>query len=97
MVCLKKNIAYEFVSAFPAEPTLSISSYLDGLCDGRLVAVELLFFEGMICSKEHCPILPIFCHFLRVQVVQPYSITDTTTVLKKMRLFYQGYQSFIRM
>ena len=44
----KRNVADEFILAFPAVPHMSCSSYLDGLWNGRQVAVELLLYAMLL-------------------------------------------------
>ena len=39
----RANTTYEFVLVFPALLSMSSSSYLDALWDGRLMAIQLLF------------------------------------------------------
>ena len=48
---LLENVAYELVQTSPAGFRMS---YLDDLCDGRLVAKQLLFYAtDRICLKQH--------------------------------------------
>ena len=77
----QENIAYECIFA---SFNMSCLSYLDGLQDGRQVAVQLLFcwilFPGFV--KKYCSILPLFPssfsteYFPNGQMVQQYISTD---------------------
>ena len=49
--CLLENVAYKFVLTFPAVPHMSCSSYLDGLCDGKQVAIQLPFCEVLTLTQ----------------------------------------------
>ena len=44
----EKNIVYEFILISPAEPIMSCSSFLDGLWDGKQVAVQLLLCRALL-------------------------------------------------
>ena len=80
-----ENIAYELVPTFPAVVSMSCSSHLVALWDGRQVAVQMLFCgdpASRIYSKLHVAFLCSFhlvffsMHFVRVQVVQSDSSID---------------------
>ena len=54
-----ENVAYVLVHTFPVMPNTSCLSYLDDLCDGKLMVVQMLFCK--ICSKHHVAFLRSSC------------------------------------
>ena len=78
-VCL-----FIFVLSFLAEPSMSWSSFLKCLRDGRLVATQLLSCKVLLSGASLYFFHLVFysMHFIRVQVVQLYSSTETVTVWK---------------
>ena len=54
---LYENVTCEFAITFPVVPNMSCSFCLDSLCDAKKLALQLLFYWIMLCSKctQHPP------------------------------------------
>ena len=90
------NVIYEFVVAYPAVLYMPFLSYMYGLYDGRLVAVQLLFclvlLPGLVqnstqhtCVVSNLDFSHFFFFFVDLCVVYRYDRIDTAIVWKISR------------
>ena len=61
---MKENVAYDFVSAFLAGPSMSCSFYLDSLCDRRLLVAHPIYCGVLLPasvqnSTQHLCVVPM--------------------------------------
>ena len=88
-----ENVNHEFVLVSPAVLHMSCLSYLEGFRDGRYVAIQLLFhgmlLPGFVKIKDSILLwfqsVFFFRYFSKTQVVQPYSSSETATLVKNFR------------
>ena len=96
---VKDNATNTFILISQVQSSMTYSAYLNGLRDGREVAVHLSFSWVLLQNlfkKAHTILMwfPFsFCslRFVKIHVVQPYNSTDMVTAWKDSRFIRFPY------